>query len=133
MKEGKTMATQQQRPSAKLLSEREVLSKAVVRAAQNLQVLQVDLAQTIGVSESTASRLFANLRKIEPGTKEAELVLLFLRMYRSLNSLFGGEEPSRKWFHAQNYHLGGVPAVLVKKVEGLVNVTQYLDAMRGKT
>lgn len=127
------MAPQQHHRSANLPSESEVLSMAIVRAAKSLGIAQADLAQTIGVSESSASRLFAKQRKVSSSGKEPELVILFLRMYRSLNSLLGGEEPSRKWFHAHNYHLGGTPADLVTKTEGLVNVIQYLDAMRGKT
>jgi transcriptional regulator with XRE-family HTH domain len=126
------MPTQPQH-SAKAPSERDVLGKAVVRAAKGLEMAQGDLAQTIGVSASTASRLFSNHRSVEPSSKEAELVILFLRMYRSLSSLFESDDASRKWFHGHNYHLSGTPAQLVKKVDGLVHVIQYLDAMRGKT
>ena len=115
------------------LSDRAVLTKAIVRAAKGLEMSQGDLAETIGVSPATASRLFSNRRGVDPNGKEAELVILLLRMYRSLNSLFESEEASKKWFHSYNYHLSAEPAELVKKVDGLVHVIQYLDAMRGKT
>ena len=47
--------------------------------------------------------------------------------------LGGNDEASRKWMHAQNLHLDGVPAKLVRSVAGLVRVVDYLDAMRGKS
>jgi hypothetical protein len=72
-------------------------------------------------------------RLIEPSTKEGELALLFLRLFRSLDALVGGEETkARAWLHAENQHLGGVPAARIRGVEGLVDVVQYLDSMRGR-
>jgi hypothetical protein len=57
---------------------------------------------------------------------------LFLRVFRGLDALLGDAESCRKWLTAENIHLGGVPAELIRDVEGLVHVIQYLDAMRGK-
>jgi hypothetical protein len=54
-------------------------------------------------------------------------------LYRSLDALVGGDDVmARAWVHARNDHLGGVPAERVRRVEGLVDVVQYLDAMRGR-
>ena len=65
--------------------------------------------------------------------KEGELALLFVRLYRSLDALTGGDDDkSRTWLHAMNDHVGGVPADRIRTVEGLVDVIQYLDAMRGR-
>jgi hypothetical protein len=44
----------------------------------------------------------------------------------------GDEAKSRAWLRAENTHLGGVPADLIRRVEGLVDVVHYLDAMRGR-
>jgi hypothetical protein len=44
----------------------------------------------------------------------------------------GQDEAARAWMHADNTHLGGVPARLALSVTGLVHVLEYLDAMRGK-
>jgi len=72
-------------------------------------------------------------RGLDPGSKEGELALLFLRLYRSLDALVGGDdERARQWLHADNHHLAGVPAERIASVEGLVDVVQYLDAMRGR-
>ena len=68
----------------------------------------------------------------DPESKQGELGLLFLRLFRSLDALMGGDEgKSRAWLRAENSHLGGVPAERIRRVEGLVDVIQYLDAMRG--
>ena len=43
----------------------------------------------------------------------------------------GDDAKARDWLHSQNDHIGGVPADRIRTVEGLVDVIQYLDAMRG--
>jgi len=109
-----------------------VLSKAVVRASTALGLSQKDLAAIIGVSEATASRLHRG-RPVPPETKEGELALLLLRVYRGLATLVGGRDDlARAWMHAPNDHLGGVPAERVRTAAGLVGVAAYLDGMRGK-
>jgi uncharacterized protein (DUF2384 family) len=109
-----------------------VLAKAVLRAASLLGMPQKNLAEVIGLSPASVSRL-ARSQQLDPERKEGELALLFLRMYRSLDTLAGGnEESARRWFRAPNAHLQGVPADLVKSVAGLAHVVDYLDALRGK-
>ncbi|HLU26050.1 MAG TPA: MbcA/ParS/Xre antitoxin family protein [Longimicrobiales bacterium] len=109
-----------------------VLAKAVLAAAARLGLRQRDLAAVLGTSEASVSRL-QHGRRIQPNTKEGELALLFLRVYRSLDALVGGNDAqARAWLHAENDHLGGVPAERIRSVEGLVDVVQYLDAMRGR-
>ncbi len=109
-----------------------VLTKATLRAADLLGMSAAHLATVIGVSPASLSRLRSSARNIDRSTKEGELALTFLRMYRSLNALLGDTASCQKWFHSENRHLGGVPARLVRTIEGLVHVTEYLDAMRGK-
>lgn len=109
-----------------------VLTKAVLAAARRLGLRNRELAGILGASEASVSRLSSG-RAIEPASKEGELALLFLRLFRSLDALVGGEEAkARAWLHADNAHVGGVPAERIKGVEGLVDVVQYLDAMRGR-
>jgi hypothetical protein len=109
-----------------------VLAKAVLAAADRLGLRSRVLAQVLGTSEASVSRLrFA--RGLEPETKEGELALLLLRAYRSLDALVGGDDAkARAWLHAENDHLRGIPAERITTVEGLVDVVQYLDAMRGR-
>jgi hypothetical protein len=109
-----------------------VLTKAVLSAAERLGVRNRALAAALGSSEASISRL-QHGRFLDPESKEGELALLFLRLYRSLDALVGGEdEKARRWLLATNEHLGGVPADRIRTVEGLVDVVQYLDAMRGR-
>ena len=109
-----------------------VLAKAVRAAADRLGLRQRELAAVLGESEASISRLQRG-RGVVPGSKEGELALLFLRVYRSLDALMGGDDGrSRAWLHAANTHLGGVPAERLTSVEGLVDVVQYLDAVRGR-
>jgi hypothetical protein len=109
-----------------------VLARAVVAAAARLGVRNRRLAEVIGTSEASVSRLTSG-RRIDPASKEGELALLFLRLYRSLDALVGGaDDQARAWLHAENHHVGGVPADRIRSVEGLVDVIQYLDGMRGR-
>jgi transcriptional regulator with XRE-family HTH domain len=110
----------------------EVLRKAVLAAGERLGLRGKELASVIGASEASVSRLRSG-RGLDPSSKEGELALLFVRLYRSLDALVGGEDAkARAWLHAHNDHLGGIPADRIRTVEGIVDVVQYLDAMRGR-
>ena len=109
-----------------------MLTKAVLNAAERLGLRNRQVAAMLGTSEASISRLQGS-RGLDPGSKEGELALLFLRVYRSLDALMGGDDArARAWLHADNDHLRGVPADRLRSVEGLVDVVQYLDAMRGR-
>ena len=109
-----------------------ILAKAAMNAAGRLGLRNRQLAEIIGTSEASVSRLRGG-RGLDPERKEGELALLFLRLYRSLDALVGGDDAkARDWLHAANDHIGGIPADRIRTVEGLVDVVQYLDAMRGR-
>ena len=108
-----------------------VLGKAVVRAAEKLGLKAKVLAQVIGVSEPTVSRIVAVERGIDPASKEGELALLLVRVFRSLDALVGGNDSQRLvWMTSHNSALNGVPAELIRRAEGLVRTLAYLDGMR---
>jgi Antitoxin Xre/MbcA/ParS C-terminal toxin-binding domain/Antitoxin Xre-like helix-turn-helix domain len=109
-----------------------VLAKATLSAARRLGLTNRDLAAVLGTSEASVSRM-ARDRGLRSGSAEGSLALLFLRLFRSLDALTGGSEArARAWFIAPNRHVAGVPAERIRTVEGLVDVVQYLDAIRGK-
>jgi hypothetical protein len=109
-----------------------VLAKATLSAARRLGLTNRELAAVLGSSEASVSRLSGD-RALRAGSAEAALALLFLRLFRSLDAVTGGDESkARAWFASPNHHLGGVPADRIRTVEGLVDVVQYLDAIRGK-
>jgi hypothetical protein len=109
-----------------------VLAKATVNAAHRLGLRNKQLAEIIGTSEASVSRMRSG-RALDPKDKEGELALMFLRLFRSLDALVGGDDNNaRAWLHAENSHIRGIPAERIRTVEGLVDVVQYLDAMRGR-
>jgi uncharacterized protein (DUF2384 family) len=109
-----------------------VLAKALVRAAQVLGLSQAEVGDVLGTSPASISRTFGSGRGIDPGSAEGRLALLFIRVFRSLDALVGGDErKARDWLRARNHHLGASPLSLLTSTPGLVHVAEYLDAMRG--
>src|SRR5258708_26558659 len=91
-----------------------VLAKAVLSAAARLGLRHRHLAAVIGTSEASVSRL-QHGRGLDPDSKEAELALLFLRLYRGLDALVGGEDDkARQWLLSANAHLPRRPAELIR-------------------
>lgn len=110
-----------------------VLTKATLRSADLLGIERKDLSQIIGMSEASLSRMHRGESVVSLGSKEGEAATQLVRIYRSLDSLFGGKpELCSKWLKAANTHLGGVPLELTKNIQGLIDVARYLDAMRAK-
>lgn len=109
-----------------------VLSKAVIRAAERLAIPRNRLAKILGVSAPTVTRLFTGDWLLEPSRKEWELALLFVRLYRALDSIVGEDQVAKAWLQSHNQALLGCPAELIQTTEGLVRVVHYLDASRGR-
>ena len=108
-----------------------VLTKALLRAARLLELPSSALARVLGVSEASVSRLATGARAIDPASKEGELALLLVRVYRSLDALVGSDAAQRiAWMRSHNHALNGTPADLIERAAGLVGVVAYLDAMR---
>lgn len=108
-----------------------VLSKAVVRVAETLGLTQKQLGRIVGMSEASASRLVnGNYRLSTDRPKEWELALLFVRMFRSLDAIWGHE--ARRWMQTPNTALGAAPIELATQITGLVRIVDYLDAARGR-
>jgi hypothetical protein len=108
-----------------------VLTKATLRAASRLGLTNKALAAVIGVSEATVSRMHSGHYTLQREHKSFELALLFVRLYRSLDAIVGGEDVvSASWLRSRNSVLGGEPIALIQSVAGLLNVIQYLDARR---
>ncbi len=108
------------------------LAKALVRAAGQLGLTQAEIAGIVGSSPASISRTFAGERPVDPDSAEGRHALLFVRVFRSLDTLVGGDaEKARLWLRAANRHLGGAPLRLLARTQGLVHVAEYLDALRG--
>src|ERR1700704_291515 len=108
-----------------------VVTKATLRAADRLRVTNKVLAKVIGVSESTVSRMRKGDHPLEKGQKPFELAVMFVRLYRSLDAVVGGDDAvASQWLANDNTALSGAPLTLIQSVSGLTNVIQYLDARR---
>lgn len=113
------------------LKEPSVLTSATVRAAERLQIKNAALARILGVSDSTVSRMRNKALFLERGDKPFELAILFVRLYRSLDSIMAGDDAvAADWLRNKNTALNGVPLELIQSVSGLVDVIAYLDARR---
>ena len=111
--------------------DRRILTEATVNAASMLGLTNSGLAEVIGVSGSTVSRMKRGEYLLAPGSKEWELSLLLVRLFRSLGAICAGDETViRQWMGHTNRDLQGVPAEAIRKVDGLVAVVDYLDAHR---
>ncbi len=108
-----------------------VLGKAVIRAADRLALSHALLARIPGVSAPTITRLYSGEYRLDQRRKEWELALLFVRVFRSLDSIVGNEQAARLWLGSDNRALGARPVDLLPQAEGLVRVVHYLDASRG--
>jgi len=108
-----------------------ILTKAALRAASQLGLTNKLLATVIGVSEATVSRMRSGEYTLQRGQKSFELAVLFVRLYRSLDAIGGGDDTvAGSWLRNRNTVLGAEPIALIQTVPGLVNVIQYLDARR---
>lgn len=108
-----------------------VLTKAALRAADRLGLSGRQLAEIVGVSEATVSRWKRGESLLEQGSKPFELAGLLVRTFRSLDAITGGDEAvARRWLQAPNTALAARPVERMAQVQGLVDVTTYLDARR---
>jgi len=108
-----------------------VVTKAVLRAADQLSITARILAAVIGVSEATVSRMRRHEFGLEPETKPFELAVLFVRMFRSLDAITGGDEKvAASWLVNPNTALDARPIEKLQTVSGLIDVIAYLDARR---
>jgi uncharacterized protein (DUF2384 family) len=112
-------------------SDSPIVTKAVLRAADRLNVTNKVLARIIGVSEATVSRMKKGDYPLQAGTKPFELAVLFVRLYRSLDAVVGGDERvAGAWLSNPNVALQDRPLDLIQSVSGLTDVIQYLDSRR---
>ena len=112
---------------------KQVLRKALLRMAERLNLSRRELCTILGISEASLSRLYDGKRFIDPQSKEGELAVMLLRLYRSLDALFGGnDQQCQLWLHSKNTHLNAIPVQLIQTIQGLISTLTYLDAMRGR-
>lgn len=111
-----------------------ILTHAATETAKHLAIGPSDLAAIIGVSQSSASRMFSGGFFIKEGTPEWQLAALFVRLYRGLFSIVGNSDAlAREWLTSGNQAFDGrSPLETIKSIIGLVTACDYIDAHRAQ-
>lgn len=108
-----------------------VVTTAVLRAAQAMDLTARRLAAVIGASEPTVSRMKSGAFVLDEKGKPYELAVLLIRLFRSLDAIVGGDaRVLRQWLINPNTVLGGKPIDKLETISGLIDVLAYLDARR---
>lgn len=108
-----------------------VLSKAVVRATEYLNLSNRIVGQIIGVSDASVSRMRTGSYTLPLGSKQFELAQYLVRLFRSLNAMTDGDDAaSQSWLRTPNIVLGGKPIDLMLTAQGLLTVLAYVDSRR---
>lgn len=111
--------------------EREVVTIAVLRAAEAMGLAANCLSAVIGLSEPTISRMKAGAFVLGDKSKPYELAVLLIRLFRSLDAIVDGDAGVlRQWLANPNTVLGGRPIEKLETISGLTDVLAYLDARR---
>jgi len=108
-----------------------VVTKATLRAADRLDIKNNVLARIVGLSEPTISRMRKGQYTLERGQKAFELAVLFVRLFRALDAIVGGDDTvASEWLKNHNTAFNDTPLEIIQTVSGLTNVIGYLDSRR---
>lgn len=118
-------------PAADPAAKAAVVAKAAIRAADQLGLNARQLGAILGLSEATISRLRAGNYALKPSGKDYELAVLFVRLFRSLDAIVGGDaSTARAWLRNPNIPLGAPPLERIQTIRGLTDAVGYLDSRR---
>ena len=110
-----------------------VVGKAVLRAADRLGLRNAVLADVLGLSQATMSRLKSGDYCLDKNSKAYELALLVIRLFRGLDAIVGGDTVAvQSWMGTENKALHGQPISLIRTITGLALAVQYVDARRAR-
>lgn len=110
-----------------------VLAKSTARAADELELSNATLGRVLGLSEASVSRMRRGGGEVLLNGKSYELAALFVRLFRSLYAMTGGDMKSaRSWLATSNRALHKVPLEAMQTVLGLTAVVAYVDSFRGR-
>ncbi len=119
-------------PAESTVEDRTLVTRAALNAAAELGLSNRALAGILGISSSKLDR--ARGDRASFSGKDYELALLLIRIYRALYAILGGNrEQMQHWLETPNRHLQDTaPLEQLGRLEGIVMVMRYLDAMRGR-
>ena len=109
-----------------------VLAKAVLNAAKQLDLKQTQLAGILGVHRTFISRLKRN-PELDPASQQGELAILLIRIFKALYVLADGDVAYICHFmNTPNRVTGGIPVQQMESISGLLNVLNFVEAIRQK-
>jgi hypothetical protein len=118
-------------PAPSIEAQQAVLTNAALRAADFLGLSSGDLARVLGISPASVTRMRQGSFQLDRDSKAFELAQLLVRLFRSLDSIVGGDADSlRSWMISANLALGRRPVELIQTVRGLVATVDYVDSRR---
>jgi hypothetical protein len=118
-------------PAASPQMQQAVLTTATIRAADFLGLSSGDLARVLGLSPASVTRMRQGSFQLDRASKAFELAQLLVRLFRSLDSIVGGDGVSlRSWMVSDNAALGRRPVDLIQTVRGLIATVDYVDSRR---
>jgi hypothetical protein len=101
-----------------------LLVQAAIQAANRLQISEQELATIINGSDQNNDDL-----PLKGYQSVSEKAVLFLRMYRSLDTLAGGDAATTiSWLRSYNTAMTGCPIELMRSSAGLRDVLGYLES-----
>ena len=108
-------------------NENHVIAVALEKLKEQMDISNEDLGKIIGVHRNNVTRLLKK-EEIDPKSKNGELSLLLIRVYRYLFTLNGGNREAMKhWLTTNNHHIQGIPLEAMKTVLGLSRVVNYFS------
>ena len=118
-------------PAPSIETQQAVLTTATLRAADFLGLSSGELARVLGLSPASVTRMRQGSFQLDRDSKAFELAQLLVRLFRSLDSIVGGDGDSlRSWMVAANTALGRRPVESIQTVRGLIATVDYVDSRR---
>ena len=118
-----------------VINDSSIIAKSLENTSKLYGIPQSDIAKVLHISNSAFSKAKKqNSNTFSPETTTGELALYFIKIIRSLDAIYGGNEAvCKKWLTNNNNDFdGNMPLELMKSVKGLVLVMNYLDYYRGR-
>jgi hypothetical protein len=119
------------RPITAVTDRARILTTAVIRAADVLQLSDTRLARVLRVPRSAIPHLRSGERTLNAATAGWDLGGLLVRLSRGLEASLGHENSiCADWLRAYCTHVGAVPLEHIESIEGLVGLVRHLEAER---
>lgn len=101
-----------------------LLAKAVLNTAKKLSLDIDQLTRVLGIDNTPTLQLTA----LDPDSKQGERAIIWIRIFRLLYELNGGDmQWIRLYMNSQNHLTGGIPLQQIQQENGLIKVLESLE------